>query len=392
LSVAVNSKTGVSLSKPSFALAPAQARAIWLKAQCLDRPSPFGAGPDATRRAIEHLGYVQIDTINVIERSHHHILHTRIPGYERADLEQAQSVDKSVFEYWTHALSYVPTADYRYFMPAMARHREAPRSSFTSVTEEDYAALLKRIRKEGALSIRDIEEELVEKTHPWDSRKPSKRALRLGFLVGDLTISKRAGMLKTYELAQRHFAWPRRPRPATDTQFAEYLLDRALRAQGMASLDSICYGNLPMKASVAELIASRVRRKQLVPVHMDGHDRIQHWAEPVTLDTIPAQEGGPLVHILSPFDPLVIQRKRLQLFFGYEHRFEAYVTPAKRVLGYFALPVLAGDEIVAAIDLKADRQERRLIMKQWTWLAKKRNGTKAAIEDALGPFERFQMG
>jgi uncharacterized protein len=379
------------LNKPSFAIAPTQARAIWLRAQCLDRPAPFGVGPDATRKAVEQLGYVQIDTINVIERSHHHILHTRIPGYVRADLEQAQSVDKSVFEYWTHALSYVPTSDYRFFMPAMARHRETPHNAFTAVTPDNYAALLKRIRKEGALSIRDIEEELVEKTHPWGSRKPSRRALRFGFLTGDLTISKRAGMLKSYELAQRHFAWPRRPRPATETQFAGYLLERATRAQGIVSLDSICYGNLSMKASVAELIASRIRRKRLVPVHIDGHDKVQHWAAPDTLDTLPQTEGRPLVHILSPFDPLVIQRKRLNLFFGYEHRFEAYVPPAKRVLGYFALPVLVGDEVVAALDLKADRQEQKLLIRKWTWLAKKRAGAKAAIEEALGPFERFQM-
>src|SRR5437868_740744 len=83
-------------------------------------------GPLATRLAVEHLGYVQIDTINVIERSHHHILFTRIPGYRRSDLQQAQSTDKSVFEYWTHALSFVPTRDYRFFMPAMRDHRTEP--------------------------------------------------------------------------------------------------------------------------------------------------------------------------------------------------------------------------------------------------------------------------
>ena len=99
----------------SLPISPTRARAIWLRAQRLDRKTPFGDGPEATRRAIEHLGYLQIDTINVIERSHHHILFTLIPGYARADLAQAQSLDKSVFEYWTHALAYVPTRDYRYF-------------------------------------------------------------------------------------------------------------------------------------------------------------------------------------------------------------------------------------------------------------------------------------
>src|ERR1700754_4839989 len=111
-----------------------QARRIWLHAQRLDSFEPFGAGPDATRLAVEHLGYVQIDTINVIERSHHHILWSRIPDYRRADLRQAQSVDKSVFEYWTHALSYVPARDLRFFLPAMKRHRREGHKWFASVS------------------------------------------------------------------------------------------------------------------------------------------------------------------------------------------------------------------------------------------------------------------
>ena len=106
-----------------FPLALPDARKIWLRAQRLDAPAPFGGGPAATRAAVEHLGYVQIDTIHVIERSHHHILYTRIPAYRREDLHQAQAVDKSVFEYWTHALSYVPTSDIRFFLPAMRYYR-----------------------------------------------------------------------------------------------------------------------------------------------------------------------------------------------------------------------------------------------------------------------------
>src|SRR5471030_1129674 len=89
-------------------LTQSQARRIWLRAQKLDTPAPFGNGAQATVSAVEHLGYVQIDTINVIERCHHHILWTRIPAYRREHLRQAQSVDKSVFEYWTHALSIIP--------------------------------------------------------------------------------------------------------------------------------------------------------------------------------------------------------------------------------------------------------------------------------------------
>src|ERR1700737_2506659 len=101
----------MSRATKSHPLTKAADTRIWLRAQRLDTPAPLGEGPHATAAAVEHLGYVQIDPINVIERCHHHILWNRIPAYRRADLRQAQSVDKSVVEYWTHALSYVPAKD-----------------------------------------------------------------------------------------------------------------------------------------------------------------------------------------------------------------------------------------------------------------------------------------
>ena len=167
--------------------------------------------------AVEHLGYVQIDTIHVIERSHHHILYTRIPAYQRGHLRRAQAVDKSLFEYWTHALSYVPTRDIRFFLGAMRRYRLAPHPWFTTVAKADLRKVLFRLRRDGAFTIRDVDDDvLVEKEHLWASRKPSKRALQLAFYRGDVTISERAGMLKTYELMDRHFGWEKRPRPASN--------------------------------------------------------------------------------------------------------------------------------------------------------------------------------
>jgi uncharacterized protein YcaQ len=374
----------------SFALSPGRARALWLRAQRLDEAAPFGEGPAATPAAVRHLGYVQIDTINVIERSHHHILFTRIPSYRPEHLHQAQSAEKSVFEYWTHALAYVPTEDYRFFIPAMKRRREKPPTWFGSVTPPEYRRLMRRIRREGPLSIADIDDDvLVEKDHPWASRKPSKRVLQLAFYTGDLTISARAGMLKTYEVTERHFGWTTRPRPATPGQYAKYLLERALRSQGVVSLDSINYGEAHQRKAVQALLEGAVRRRQLVPVHLEGAEHVQHWAPPEALEAeLPEPDR---VHILSPFDPLIIQRKRLAAFFGYDHRFEAYLPAEKRVLGYFALPVLVGDRIVAAIDLKTDRQAKRLLIQRWTWLEPETPALRRRIEEALGPFEAFQL-
>jgi len=376
----------------SVSLTKAQARQLWLRAQRLDTAAPFGEGPEATAAAVEHLGYVQIDTINVIERCHHHILWNRIPGYRRADLRQAQSVDKSVFEYWTHALSYIPAKDFRFFIAAMKRHRRDGHKWFASVSTADLRKVMTLIRKDGALTIRDIEDDvLVEKEHLWASRKPSKRALQLAFYTGALTISERNGMLKTYDLMERHFGWDKLPRPASAKDISNYLLDRALRAQGIVSLDSICHLDAKNKSAIRQLIQSRVRRNELVPVSLEGSGKLEHWARLEDIDGA-GEQASEMVHILSPFDPLIIQRKRLQLFFDYAHRFEAYLPKEKRVFGYFALPVLVGDQIVAAIDLKTDRKTQKLLMQKWTWIGKQpRRLLKSRIEDELHRFERFQL-
>jgi uncharacterized protein YcaQ len=386
----------MSRAEQSFSLTKAAARHLWLCAQRLDTKAPFGEGPRATAAAVEHLGYVQIDTIHVIERCHHHILWNRIPEYRRADLRQAQSVDKSVFEYWTHALSYVPARDFRFFMPAMKVHRREGHKWFGEVAPANLRKVMRLLKKDGALTIRDIEDDvLVEKVHAWASRKPSKRALQLAFYTGAVTISERNGMLKTYELMERHFGWDRPPKPASAREITGYLLDRALRAQGLVSLDSICHLDAPSKPAVRRLIEARVRRHELVPVALEGAGKQEHWALPETLQTAGAVSAE-LVHILSPFDPLIIQRKRTQLFFDYEHRFEAYVPKEKRRFGYFALPVLVGDDIVAALDLKTDRQERKLLLQKWNWIGTAaprgaRKDLKRRIEEELHRFERFQL-
>jgi uncharacterized protein len=375
-------------------LTKAAARHIWLCAQRLDTPTPFGAGPQAVAAAIEHLGYVQIDTISVIERCHHHILWNRIPEYRRADLRHAQSADKSVFEYWTHALSYVPAKHVRFFIPAMKRHQREGHKWLGSVRPADLRKVLRLIRRDGPLTIRDIDDDvLVDKEHLWASRKPSKRALQLAFYTGVLTVSERNGMLKTYELISRHFGWDKPPRGASPKEVTAYLLDRALHAQGVVSLESICHLDAPSKPAIRRLIEARVRRAELVPVAIDGAGKQEHWVRSEMLEIDSA--APELVHILSPFDPLIIQRKRTHLFFDYEHRFEAYVPKEKRRFGYFALPVLVGDSIVAAIDLKTDRKERKLLVQNWSWVGGAARGAgkqlKRRIEDELHRFERFQL-
>ena len=198
-----------------------------------------------------------------------------------------------------------------------------------------------------------------------------------------------AFFLEATFLALWHFGWDRLPKAASESEISNHLLDRALRAQGVVSLDSACHLDAPRKPAVRNIIAARVRRKELVPIALDGAAS-EHWVRPETLDALP--DPAEIVHILNPFDPLVIQRKRLALFFGYEHRFEAYVPKEKRVYGYFSQPVLVGDEIVAVLDLKTDRERGKLLVQKWTWIARgDRAARRRRIEDELQRFERFQL-
>ncbi|MCS6762009.1 MAG: winged helix DNA-binding domain-containing protein [Candidatus Devosia symbiotica] len=198
--------------------------------------------------------------------------------------------------------------------------------------------MLKRLRREELLSIHDIADDtLVDKNHPWVSCKPSKRVLEMLFYQGLFAVSARQSMLKTYDLMARHFGDAGLPRPATVRQILAYKLDHALCSQGLISLDSICHPEPSSKTAIKALIDSRVRARKLMPLTIAGNDRVLHWAEPATLEA-PASEPPHLVHILLPFDLLIIQLKRLSLVFGYDHLFEAYLTTTKRHRGYFALP------------------------------------------------------
>lgn len=371
----------------------ADAQQMWLRAQRLTSREPFGSGVEAVERAIAQLGYLQIDTIHVIERAHHHILWTRIPSYRTPELGIAQSQRKSVFEYWTHALSYIPTEDFAYFVSRMQHHELHPNKWFAGVSAADLKRVLKLIESTGPLTISAIKDDvLVDKDHEWASRKPSKRVLEYLFYCGKLTISARHGMLKQYELTTRHFGWKSVPKAPSTKECLKYILRRALRSQGVVSLGSIAYLDPKVKPQLETLIASEVKAGRLRPVRIEGCAET-HWIENNETNFKPDPPSEELVHILSPFDPLVIQRKRLKSFFDYEHRFEAYLPAEKRVFGYFTLPVLVGTQFVALLDLKTDRQQKKLLVQKWIWQKGFRSAVlKKRIEEKLGEFEKFQLG
>lgn len=369
-----------------------QARKWWIQGQRLNEIEPFGRGLKATQLAVEHLGQIQIDTINVIERCHHHILFTRIPDYEKFHLYQSLTSTKTVFEYWTHVLSYLPAKDYRYYLPKMVKARKTPRPWFRSVTKADEDKVMKLIKKLGPISIRDIKDDKLQtKKHPWGSRKPSDRALLKGVYTGTLTVSERLGMIKKYDLTGRHFGWKKAPKPATEKEVLEYKLERALRTQGVVSLDSVCYLDASGKAPMKKLIDAEVKAGRLMELNFKGDLKNAYWVTPETFES-EVEINDEIMRFMSPFDPMIVPRKRLQQFFDYEHKFEAYMPESKRQFGCFGLPVLQGDRFIAVIDLKTNRTLGQLEVRKMTWLGKNATAkNKRKVEEELHRFGKFQL-
>jgi len=303
------------------------------------------------RQIIEHLGYVQIDTISVIERAHHHVLWTRNQRYRPEDLADLVE-NRKVFEYWSHAASYLPMRDYRYTLP----QKRAFRLRETSWYPRDVSLMkrvLHRIKREGPLRSLDFKDLKRGKTGWWDW-KPAKKALERLFLEGKLEVTRREGFQKVYDLPERVIpstvdtSLPRR------SDYIRFLVERALRHHGLVTAAEVAYlRRSPMKQSVDKTLSEMAADREVVAVKIAGVDET-YYARPATLEC--SYQIGARVQILSPFDNLVIQRKKLAAFFGFDFQIECYLPASKRQYGYFSLPILYANRFVGRVDCRADRK------------------------------------
>ena len=215
---------------------------------------------------------------------------------------------------------------------------------------------MRLIRRDGALTIRDIDDDvLVDKDHLWASRKPSKRALQFAFYTGALTISERNGMLKTYELMARHFGWDKPPKPASAKR------SHRLSARPRAARAGPRQPRFDLPSRCAEQGGGPAPDRGQGPPQRAGAGRARRRRQAGALGASRGARDRRRRRCRAGPHPLAVRSadhpaQAHELFFGYDHRFEAYVPKEKRLFGYFALPVLVGDDIVAAIDLKTDRK------------------------------------
>lgn len=330
-----------------------QARRIAVAASFKD----FGKGKAATLGNIRHLGYVQIDTISVIERAHHHILRSRQPDYIPDFLNHLLSVDRSVFEYWAHAVAYLPIEDHRFFVSKHGSYKN-PTSKWQKekyrIAQPILKPILERIRKEGPLASKDFENSKQTSPAGWWDWKPAKVALEILYLQGELMVAERRKFQRLYDLTDRVLPRGIDKTKASSEDCAGYQIDRALTAMGLARESEISK-HIPVcdRKTLKVVLADRIASGELMKVQVHELPGEEYYARPGSL-LVPSSRKA--VRILSPFDNLVIQRERMRLLFNFNYTIECYVPAPKRKYGYFVCPVLWGDEFVARIDMKADRK------------------------------------
>lgn len=309
-------------------------------------------------KIIRHLGHVQIDTISVVERAHHHVFWTHNPSYKPTDLDKLVK-SRKVFEYWSHAASYLPMNEYRFTLPMKKAFKKRENSWFPR-DPKLMAAVLKRIKEEGPLRSKDFEKSKKGNTGWWDL-KPAKKALEKLFLEGKLEVSKREGFQKVYDLPERVIPSSINTECPSDKDYIRFLIMRNLRHHGLSTVGEISYlKRKEIKTMVTDTIAEMLEEGDIINVKVESNEAKYYTTKKLLCNT---RAFAPKILILSPFDNFIIQRKKLSAFFNFEYQIECYVPAPKRKYGYFSLPIFYGARPLGRIDCKADRKEKKLLIK-----------------------------
>jgi len=354
---------------PPASLSKAQARRIALAAQGFLDPSHARPTMRTFMRTLERTGVLQVDSVNVLQRAHYMPLYSRMGPYDVDLVRRASETrPRRMVEYWAHVQAFMPVELWPVMRHRMARYRDGKHKWWGSVvTDELTDNLLAEITDRGAATARDLDDGLPRSKDHWGwNWSTTRRALDYMFMVGDVAIAGRNSQFEIrYDLPERVI--PREyleaPTP-TEAEAHRELVLRAARSHGVATARDLAdYYRMRLQPKAGlhaaqDAIDVLVDEGELVPVRVEGLKRQAYLHRDARLPRRVAARS-----LLSPFDPVVWERERTEALFDFFYRIEIYTPVEKRIHGYYVLPFLLGDRIVARVDLKADRRTGLLLAK-----------------------------
>lgn len=365
------------------------ARHLWLAINGLAQPS---VGALDAIAGIHALGFVQLDTIQVVSRAHHHILWSRNQAYREPMMDDLLGKNRSVFEHFTHDASVLPMSTLPLWHRQFRRMKEkVARSSWygDALDAKLLDEVMRRIADEGPLSTRDFDTKITGTKEMW-KRPPHKKALDYLWYSGALATSHRTGFTKFYDLAENVFPADLRKQKVDGLAQIDGLCTMALDRIGMGSLTEI---RKFWDATDVKEVSDWAKRQggDLIPVDVQSFDG--SWSKAFTRADIEQRLNAlepptPRLRILSPFDPAIRDRKRLKRLFGFDYTVEMFVPAAKRQWGYYVYPVLEGDRFVGRIEAKGDRLNGVLNVLNF-WLEPDVKPTKARGKKLDAELARF---
>ncbi|MEO6695914.1 MAG: crosslink repair DNA glycosylase YcaQ family protein [Ignavibacteria bacterium] len=319
----------------------------------------YSENKDDLCNIIDQLGYVQIDTISVVERSHHHILWSRMPLYKKIMLDELLESDKKIFEYWSHAAAFLPMNEFRFSL-IRKKHFLKKHKTWGSADTKIIKKVYQRIKVEGPLRARDFDDPRTGNSGWWDW-KPSKDALDYLFHAGKVMVARRQGFQKVYDLTDRILPRDVITDVPKEKEFYQHLILTAIKSNGLVTQKEIMYLRKYDRKVFERAFKALIKNDKIRQVSIETLEE-KYFTISEKLRILDIKKELKNLHILSPFDNLVIQRKRLKTFFNFDFQIECYLPQSKRKFGYFSLPVLYGDKFIGKIDLKASRISGSLII------------------------------
>jgi len=350
-------------------LSQSQARRVALAAQGFLDPPHEQPTMRTLMRTLGRTGVLQVDSVNVLQRAHYMPLYSRMGPYDVDLVRRASETGpRRMVEYWAHVQAFMPVELWPVMRHRMSRYRNERHKWWgTVVSAELCTGLLEEIADRGASTARDLDDGLPRSKEHWGwNWSATRRALDYMFVVGDVAIAGRNSQFEIrYDLPERVIPRVHLEAPTpSEAEATRELVRRAARSHGVATARDLAdyyrMRQLPKagSSSVQEAVLELVEDGELLPVSVEGVRRPAYLHRDARL---PRRIGARA--LLSPFDPVVWERERTEALFDFHYRIEIYTPAEKRIHGYYVLPFLLGEQIVARVDLKADRRTGLLMVK-----------------------------